>query len=89
MRRDLEELRKARKAYDERVYVFVKNHAPLTRAMNIEKGVVIPEVMLEREGRSMEYKRMRVVDGCLQRLKDAGRIECVKEGTPYWKIVEA
>ena len=40
------------------------------------------------KGRATSVIRMRLVDGSLQRLKKAGKIYCIKDGTPYWKAVK-
>ena len=89
------EARVAREKLDENVLVYIKQNVPLTRAMNLERAVEIPKELIDAarkrgayKGRATSVIRMRLVDGSLQRLKKAGKIYCIKDGTPYWKAVK-
>jgi hypothetical protein len=85
----LEELKKARETLDRRVLKYIRKRAPLTRLMNLSRGVAIPPALWKASTVLNPCLRMeRIIDGSLRRLKKVGKIWCNKSGTPFWEVVE-
>ena len=85
-------MKKDRKDFDERVIEYIKKNYPMTRAMNLERHLIFPGSLLDAwqlrsTSHSNQVRKMWIVDASLRRLKKTGKIECVKEGTPHWRVI--
>jgi hypothetical protein len=81
-------LKEAKAKFDQKVYDYILKAAPDTRAGDIEKHVVVPDIIWKSALGQYDgtlTKMMRSVDNSLKRLRAKGRIWFCKEGGPHWE----
>lgn len=83
-------LKDVRDKFDGRVLSFIKVQAPHTQLIHLTQGLgpSVPKELKESSKVRGPDAIMRILEGCLRRLKKSGKIQCIKMGLPYWQAVK-